>query len=126
LKDCGVHRPGGLHLEPLIPFAGSHLKQSTLLEVQAGGRLSFWEGFMKTCIELCREQALNVLADNVAIARVVSESGPEFQRARVTVLLVRREQRSKTAPQLRKPQIKSGRRQKGQPLPVLKPLDTPN
>ena len=35
-----------LYLEPLIPFAGSHLKQSTLLEVHAGGRLSFWEGFM--------------------------------------------------------------------------------
>jgi len=138
-----------LYLEPLIPFAGSHLKQSTLLEVHADGRLSFWEGFMTgrvgsgeswqfkgldsetrlrvngrlayldrfrlwpekapqsrwamgagthlgtglyvgndaagVAVEL--HQALpgagvDKLAENVAIARVVSNTGPEFQRAR--------------------------------------------
>ena len=138
-----------LCLEPLIPFAGSHLKQSTLLEVHADGRLSFWEGFMTgrvgsgeswqfkgldsetrlrvngrlayldrfrlrphegpqsrwtmhtgthlgTGLYVGNEAAdvasglhrvlpgagVDTLAENVAIARVVSNSGPEFQRAR--------------------------------------------
>src|SRR4029450_1117072 len=31
---------------PLIPFANSHLKQTTLLDVASGGRLWFWDGFM--------------------------------------------------------------------------------
>jgi urease accessory protein len=34
------------YLEPVIPFAGSRLQQETLLDVEAGGRLSYWEGFM--------------------------------------------------------------------------------
>ncbi len=34
------------YLEPVIPFAGSRLHQETLLDVEAGGRLSYWEGFM--------------------------------------------------------------------------------
>jgi len=33
-------------LEPLIPFAESSLRQSTRIDVQHGGRLMFWEGFM--------------------------------------------------------------------------------
>jgi urease accessory protein len=138
-----------LYLEPLIPFAGSHLKQSTLLEIHAGGRLSFWEGFMtgrvgsgeswqfmglesetKLCVNgklayldrfrlrphevppsrwtmgaathlgtglyvgseaadvasrlhrILPGAGVDTLAENVAIARVVSTSGPAFQRAR--------------------------------------------
>jgi len=35
-----------LFLEPLIPFAGSCLRQTTRIEVQPGARLLFWEGFM--------------------------------------------------------------------------------
>ena len=35
-----------LHLEALIPFAESRLSQQTHLEVESGGRLSYWEGFM--------------------------------------------------------------------------------
>jgi urease accessory protein len=35
-----------LYLEPIIPFADSRLQQETLLDVEAGGRLSYWEGFM--------------------------------------------------------------------------------
>jgi urease accessory protein len=35
-----------LYLEPVIPFAGSRLQQVTQLHVEAGGRLSYWEGFM--------------------------------------------------------------------------------
>jgi len=137
-----------LYLEPLIPFADSHLKQSTRLDVASGGRLWFWEGFMTGRVgsgeswqfrelqsetrlylnerllyldrfRLCpaeRRQSrwamgpdtytgtglyvgkearciaselrqsmpnagVDALAENVAIARVVSDSGPEFQRA---------------------------------------------
>jgi urease accessory protein UreH len=143
-----------LYLEPLIPFAGSHLKQSTFLEVHAGGRLSFWEGFMtgrvgsgeswqfkgldsetRLCVngrlayldrfrlrpneaqqsrwtmgsgthlgtglyvaneaadvasklhQVLPEAGVDALAENIAIARVVSESGPEFQRAREQFML---------------------------------------
>ena len=137
-----------LYLEALIPFADSHLKQSTLLDVASGGRLWFWDGFMtgrvgsgeswqfrelqsetKLCLNerliyldrfrLCPAErgqsrwamgsdtytgtglyvgkearcvaselrqsmpnaGVDALAENVAIARVVSDSGPEFQRA---------------------------------------------
>jgi urease accessory protein UreH len=35
-----------LHLEPIIPFADSRLQQETRLNIEAGGRLSYWEGFM--------------------------------------------------------------------------------
>jgi urease accessory protein len=35
-----------LFFEPLIPFAGSCLRQTTRIDVQPGGRLLFWEGFM--------------------------------------------------------------------------------
>jgi urease accessory protein len=35
-----------LCLEPIIPFAGSVLRQTTQIDVQAGGRLVFWESFM--------------------------------------------------------------------------------
>ncbi len=35
-----------LFLEPVIPFAESHLRQTTLLNAQEGARLAFWEGFM--------------------------------------------------------------------------------
>jgi urease accessory protein len=35
-----------IYLEPVIPFAGSRLRQSTELEVEPGGTLTFWEGFM--------------------------------------------------------------------------------
>jgi urease accessory protein UreH len=35
-----------LHLEPLIPFAEARLRQETQLNVETGGRLSYWEGFM--------------------------------------------------------------------------------
>src|SRR4030095_7853399 len=35
-----------LYLEPIIPFAGSVLRQTTHIDVQAGGRLMFWESFM--------------------------------------------------------------------------------
>ena len=34
------------HLEPVIPFAESRLQQETQLNVETGGRLSYWEGFM--------------------------------------------------------------------------------
>jgi urease accessory protein len=34
------------HLEPIIPFAGSRLQQETQLNIEQGGRLSYWEGFM--------------------------------------------------------------------------------
>src|SRR5207249_9023258 len=35
-----------LYLEPVIPFAGSRLRQATRIDVEPGGRLVFWEGFM--------------------------------------------------------------------------------
>ena len=35
-----------LYLEPVIPFAESILRQSTRIDVEAGGQLAFWEGFM--------------------------------------------------------------------------------
>ena len=35
-----------LILEPVIPFAGSRLRQSTFIHVEPGGRLLFWEGLM--------------------------------------------------------------------------------
>jgi urease accessory protein len=35
-----------LFLEPVIPFAESSLRQTTRIDVQPGGRLMFWEGFM--------------------------------------------------------------------------------
>lgn len=34
------------HLEPIIPFADSRLRQETQLNIEEGGRLSYWEGFM--------------------------------------------------------------------------------
>ena len=34
------------HLEPIIPFADSRLRQQTQLNIEQGGRLSYWEGFM--------------------------------------------------------------------------------
>jgi urease accessory protein len=34
------------YLEPVIPFADSILKQTTRIDVEVGGRLKFWEGFM--------------------------------------------------------------------------------
>ena len=43
-----VDSGGELHLyyDPVIPFSGSRLHQSTLIEVEDGARLCFWEGFM--------------------------------------------------------------------------------
>jgi urease accessory protein len=35
-----------LYLEPIIPFAGSILHQTTRLDVARGGRLAFWESLM--------------------------------------------------------------------------------
>jgi len=35
-----------LYLEPIIPFADSRLRQETQLNVEPGGRLSYWEAFM--------------------------------------------------------------------------------
>jgi urease accessory protein len=35
-----------LYQEPIIPFAESYLQQSTLIEVERGGRLVFWEALM--------------------------------------------------------------------------------
>jgi urease accessory protein UreH len=35
-----------LYLEPVIPFADSILRQTTRIDVERGGRLMFWEGFM--------------------------------------------------------------------------------
>src|SRR5437867_2546144 len=35
-----------LYFEPLIPFADSILRQSTRIDVEAGGCLMFWEGLM--------------------------------------------------------------------------------
>ena len=35
-----------LYFEPIIPFADSRLNQATRIEVEAGGRLAYWEGFM--------------------------------------------------------------------------------
>ena len=35
-----------LYLEPVIPFADSILRQTIHIDVEAGGRLVFWEGFM--------------------------------------------------------------------------------
>jgi urease accessory protein len=35
-----------LHLEPVIPFAGSRLRQETTFHVATGGTLSYWESFM--------------------------------------------------------------------------------
>jgi len=35
-----------IYLEPIIPFAESRLNQSTRIEVDAGGELTYWEGFM--------------------------------------------------------------------------------
>jgi urease accessory protein len=35
-----------LYLEPVIPFAGSSLRQNTTLNVEPGGVLYFWESFM--------------------------------------------------------------------------------
>jgi urease accessory protein len=35
-----------LYLEPIIPFADSRLRQETVLDVQPGGTLHFWESFM--------------------------------------------------------------------------------
>src|SRR5262245_61494176 len=35
-----------LYLEPVIPFAGSSLTQTTRIDVQPGARLVFWEGLM--------------------------------------------------------------------------------
>jgi urease accessory protein len=43
-----VERGGELHLhcEPIIPFAGSRLNQTTSIDIERGGRLFFWESFM--------------------------------------------------------------------------------
>jgi urease accessory protein UreH len=43
-----VERSGELqlYLEPVIPFADSILRQTTQINVEAGGTLAFWEGFM--------------------------------------------------------------------------------
>ena len=138
-----------LYMEPLIPFAESHLRQSTVLNVSPGGRLSFWEGFMtgrvgkgeswefkelesetRLCVagrlayldrfrvrpdassespwsmrlntyvgtgiyvgaearcvatelhESLPDSGVDALSDSVAIARVVANNGPDFQRAR--------------------------------------------
>ena len=138
-----------LYLEPLIPFANSQLRQSTVLDVNPGGRLSYWEGFMTgrvgrgeswqfsqfesetrlrvadrlayldrfrlrpdassespssmrlntyvgtgiyvgneaRCVAAELHESLpgsgvDALSDSVAIARVVSNNGPDFQRAR--------------------------------------------
>ena len=35
-----------MYLEPIIPFAESRLNQSTQIEVETGGKLAYWEGFM--------------------------------------------------------------------------------
>jgi urease accessory protein len=35
-----------LHMEAIIPFADSRLRQTTQLQVAHGGTLSYWEGFM--------------------------------------------------------------------------------
>jgi urease accessory protein len=35
-----------LYLEPIIPFSESRLNQSTRIEVESGGELAYWEGFM--------------------------------------------------------------------------------
>ena len=35
-----------LYLEPIIPFADSILRQTTRIDIEAGGRLMFWEAFM--------------------------------------------------------------------------------
>ncbi len=44
LVDTGAELQ--LFLEPIIPFAGSCLRQMTQINVQPGARLVFWEGFM--------------------------------------------------------------------------------
>ena len=35
-----------LYFEPIIPFAGSALRQTTQIDVEPGARLAFWEGLM--------------------------------------------------------------------------------
>jgi urease accessory protein UreH len=35
-----------MFLEPIIPFADSRLEQATHIEVEPGGQLAYWEGFM--------------------------------------------------------------------------------
>ena len=138
-----------LHLEPIIPFADSQLRQETLLNVEPGGCLSYWEGFMTgragrgeswqfrelaSETRLCSggrllyldrfrlvpnganrstwtmgnanytgvglhvgeharslaselraalpEAGIETLADDVALTRIVSSSGPDFHRSR--------------------------------------------
>ena len=50
VQRSSIHVEGGGELEflldPLIPFATSRFDQRTLLEVQKGGRLLYWEGLM--------------------------------------------------------------------------------
>ncbi len=50
IQRTRVHVESGaeldFHLEPIIPFADSRLRQETDLHIEAGGRLSYWEGFM--------------------------------------------------------------------------------
>jgi urease accessory protein len=41
-EDAELH----LHMEAIIPFADSRLRQTTQLQVAHGGTLSYWEGFM--------------------------------------------------------------------------------
>jgi urease accessory protein len=40
-----------MYLEPVIPFAGSRLRQSTVIDVHPGARLCYWEGLMAGRIE---------------------------------------------------------------------------
>ena len=50
IQTSRVHVEGGgqldLFLEPVIPFSGSRLRQTTTIEVERGARLLFWEGLM--------------------------------------------------------------------------------
>jgi urease accessory protein len=65
-------------LEPIIPFADSRLVQSTRIDVEAGGRLAYWEGFMTGRVgrgeswqfqELASETALYVAGELIYLDR---------------------------------------------------------
>src|SRR5207249_3838345 len=57
-----------LYLEPVIPFAGSRLRQATRIDVEPGGRLVFWEGF------IAAEKRLRAPSDNAKTCVVFPSS----------------------------------------------------
>jgi urease accessory protein len=75
-----------IHFEPIIPFAGSRLVQTTRIDAQPGARISYWESFMAGRIargecwqfdELSSETDFRVGGKSVYLERFLLPNGLE-------------------------------------------------